>query len=380
MHANDALIFIDANKYLDLYRTDKGRMLLAPLLEEQSSYIFITQQIVDEVQRNKLNVVAEFLRTKNQGVKLQSINVPDHFSGSATGKNQEILSQVKNISEQVSSVNSEINTHTLEIMTQVASSEDEVSNGLAHIFSKAVMATPDEIKRARARKEIGNPPGKRNDPLGDEITWEQVLSHFIGKKRLWIISRDDDYGTAFGGSLFVNSFLKLELARIIDNPIIYLFKDLVSGLKHFIETTQVEAKIKLTAEDVAEIEAEEKSLPPVDSYHRTSHLFESRWSELSQGMAAVQPSVDMQKAIAALAQPSADIQKIIAAMQPAIDIQKAIATAVQPSADVQKIIAALQPAIDMQKAIAAAVQPTTDLQAAIAVMQTSIAVPKDDKD
>lgn len=33
MHDLDALLFIDANKYLDLYRTDKGRKLLTPLSE-----------------------------------------------------------------------------------------------------------------------------------------------------------------------------------------------------------------------------------------------------------------------------------------------------------------------------------------------------------
>ena len=33
MLTEDALLFIDSNKYLDLYRTDKGKKLLAPLGE-----------------------------------------------------------------------------------------------------------------------------------------------------------------------------------------------------------------------------------------------------------------------------------------------------------------------------------------------------------
>lgn len=41
----DALLLIDANKCLDLYRTDKGRKLLAPL-SGQAPYILVTQQIV----------------------------------------------------------------------------------------------------------------------------------------------------------------------------------------------------------------------------------------------------------------------------------------------------------------------------------------------
>lgn len=63
MSADDTLLFIDTNKYLDLYRTDKGKKLLAPL-GEQVDYIFVTQQVVGEVQRNKILVAAEFLRQK----------------------------------------------------------------------------------------------------------------------------------------------------------------------------------------------------------------------------------------------------------------------------------------------------------------------------
>jgi hypothetical protein len=37
MSADDALLFIDANKYLDLYRTDKSKKLLAPLGEQVDS-------------------------------------------------------------------------------------------------------------------------------------------------------------------------------------------------------------------------------------------------------------------------------------------------------------------------------------------------------
>ena len=316
MSASDALLFIDANKYLDLYRTDKGRKLLAPLAE-QASYIFVTQQIVDEVRRNKLGVAAEFLRTKSQDMKLHSTNVPDHLSGSVSGKNQEILKKMRKISKLVSSIKEEIDVFTLEIMAQVAASEDEVSKALAPIFAKAVPATPDELRRGRERKEVGNPPGKRNNPLGDEITWEQILSHFEGKRRLWIISRDGDYGTAFGEELFLNGFLRWELAHITKGASVYLFKDLVEGLMHFVKTTEVKAEVKLTPEEVTEIEAEEKALRPVDLSNYAFSFEESRRSiaEIQKTIAAMGPLAKFQKTIAAMG-PLAEIQKTIAAMGP----------------------------------------------------------------
>lgn len=57
---DDALLFIDVNKYLDLYRTDTGRYILVPL-SKQADHILITRKVVDEVKRNKINETARFL-------------------------------------------------------------------------------------------------------------------------------------------------------------------------------------------------------------------------------------------------------------------------------------------------------------------------------
>lgn len=346
----DALLLIDANKYLDLYRTDKGRKLLAPL-SEQAPYIFVTQQIVDEVQRNKLSAAADFLRAKSQGMKLHSINVPDHFSGSETGKNQEILGQMRNISKSVKSVNAEIDAHTLEIMAQVAESKDEVSKALAPIFSKAVRANSDEIKRARERKETGNPPGKRNDPVGDEITWEQVLSNFSGKRRLWIISRDGDYGSSFGGRFFLNSFLRSELADITDDPVVYIFEDLVEGLTHFVETTKVQASIKLTPEEISEIENEERSLPPVGASRYAASALPVAWSaaEMQRALDALKPTAEMQRALDAL-NPTAEMQNALDALRPTAEMLRAL-DALKPTAEMQRTLDALKPAAEIQRAL-----------------------------
>jgi hypothetical protein len=45
MTADDALFFIDANKYLDLYRLNKARQSLA-VIREQADHIFVTQTVV----------------------------------------------------------------------------------------------------------------------------------------------------------------------------------------------------------------------------------------------------------------------------------------------------------------------------------------------
>ena len=203
---DDALLYIDANKYLDLYRTHSGKKLLGPL-SEQVEHIFITKQTVNEVQRNKVSVAADFLADKLKTLKLQTFNVPDHFSGADEEQGKQILKAMGEISANVKKVNGQVDEHVTAILEQISRSEDEVSVALNAIFSDAVPQSQEELERARERRELGNPPGKKSDPLGDQLTWEQILTHFKGKQRLWIISRDQDYGTPHGKKSFVNRML-----------------------------------------------------------------------------------------------------------------------------------------------------------------------------
>jgi hypothetical protein len=277
MSANDSLLFIDANKYLDLYRMDKGKDLLV-LLEEQAEYIFVTEQVVNEVQRNKLEVAAEFLKQNFKDFKdfrnLDS-RLPDYLSSMSLNQRNEILQEVKAINKKISKVKTKLNTLVPTIiqttMEQIACSKDEISRGLVPVFTKIVSHCPEELERARNRKELGNPPGKKNDPIGDQLTWEQILTHFKGKKRLWIISRDIDYGTSYGDKRFLNCFLYNELSNIVSEPEVYLFDNIVEGIHHFVKITGVKAEKGLTPKEVEEIENEEKSLPDITQLSGSLH-------------------------------------------------------------------------------------------------------------
>lgn len=260
MPADDSLLFIDSNKYLDLYRIDQGKKLLAPLAE-QIDYIFITQQVVTEVQRNKILVAADFLKKKFKESKLQTFNLPDHLSSNSNDQRNDILQKMSEIVQKIKDMNADVDALALSIMEQISCSEDEVSKALSLIFANAISHSPDELQRAKDRRELGNPPGKSTNPIGDQLTWEQILTNFKDKKRLWIISRDGDYGTVFSGKGFLNRFLYDELCRITSEPEVYFFEDIVEGINHFVDTTGVKAEQRLTPEEAKEIEREEKSLP-----------------------------------------------------------------------------------------------------------------------
>lgn len=200
-------------------------------------------------------------------MKLQTFNVPDHLSGTSAGQGKGILRQMGEIGEKINKVNEEVDDLALGILEQVSRSEDEVSRALAPIFARAVPHSPEEFQRARDRRELGNPPGKSTDTVGDQLTWEQILTHFKRKKRLWIISRDGDYGTVYDGKGFLNCFLYNELCKVAAAPEVYLFEDMVEGIGHFIDTTGVKAEKRLTPEEAKEVEKEEKALPPLIRLH-----------------------------------------------------------------------------------------------------------------
>jgi hypothetical protein len=263
MTTEDALLFIDANRYLELYRTVTGRHLLAPL-SEQTAHIFVTQQVVDEVKRGKIGVTAGFLNSQFATLKFNPYAVPNHLFGKTEEHSKSILSKMKEIGQQVEQVNKDINSLAKDIMQRVSQSQDEVSRALAPIFATAVPHSEPELQQAKQRKERAQPPGKKAGPIGDELTWEQILSRFVGRKKLWIITKDSDYGTIYDGRGFLNQFLYDELRKVSPDAEAFLFDDVADGIKHFADETGVKADKLPTPEQIQEIKTEEKALPPLD--------------------------------------------------------------------------------------------------------------------
>ena len=107
------------------------------------------------------------------------------------------------------------------------------------------------------RKEKGNPPGKREDPLGDQLTWEQLLSHAKGKSKVWIISSDQDYFAKLEGKRFLNPFLHQELVAVNTAPTqVFCFDNLDEAIRDFVKQTGVKAEALPTEEESRKIEEE----------------------------------------------------------------------------------------------------------------------------
>jgi hypothetical protein len=262
------MLFIDAHQYLDLYRLKDGQKLLGPL-QKQQDHLFVTAQIADEVCRRKVEVAAEFLSMHFKKVEGRSFDVPGHLFG--TKARSAMVEKLKALKERADEINNELEGLAIDLLYQISRSEDEVSKALDALFARAVRATEDEMKRARARKETGQPPGKKGDPLGDQVSWEQVLSYCKGKQRIWIISRDGDYVTEHGRKAFLNASLHRDLLSL-GKIEVFAFSKLAEGMTHFVETTGAKADMldRLTPEESTEINKEQDALPPLDWLSLTS--------------------------------------------------------------------------------------------------------------
>ncbi|MCH8041939.1 MAG: DUF4935 domain-containing protein [Nitrospinae bacterium] len=238
--------------------------MLAPL-KEQKEHIFVTKQVVNEVKRQKVQVAAAFFKEKLKGLNEPNFAFPDHLFGKPESVVTEIRKKGKQILESTKTLNDELKELAGDILGKISQSNDEVSEALAEIFAKAVTHDENQLRLARARKELGQAPGKRSGPLGDELNWEQILSQLKEKGKLWIISRDGDYLTKYRGKMFLNAQLYQDLVSLglSTMPEVFCFDNIPDGIKHFAVTTHVAAKELPSPEETEKIKKEQESLPPL---------------------------------------------------------------------------------------------------------------------
>jgi hypothetical protein len=263
------VLFIDANQYLDLYRTNSGKKLL-PALEEQRNYIFVTKQVVDEVFRNKVEAAKDFLISQAKNVEPDSVAVPvpEDFLGVARtcARLCRLWWSRRFAKMPKRRTTKEFKKRAHELLEQVSLSEDDISTALEPIFAKAIAPEAEELQGAKKRKAHGNAPGKKNGPLGDELSWEQILSILRkskGNSRLWVITRDSDYATKYAGETFLNAALYRELGELELSLEVFCFSDIDTGLRRFAATAKVKAEKLPTPEEAEQIKKEQESLTPL---------------------------------------------------------------------------------------------------------------------
>ena len=254
-------IFVDANIYLSFFDSNKPELkkLLNSLLEIRNN-LFISSQIVHEVNRNKLDVAQRSLMNHfNNLANIKPINLPEHLEVKSTN-----LKKWNTQSNEINKKQKELQKNLEELihktLEEIMRSDDKVSQTFSILFGDALEASEEEMQAARHRKEIGNPPGKPNDALGDQVSWELFKKHSINSAKIWIITKDSDYYTAFKNRIYLNPLLYNELISVNSNcPSIFCFKSLAEGLKHFNQNSLKKIDNLPTEEELKIITQEEFS-------------------------------------------------------------------------------------------------------------------------
>jgi hypothetical protein len=87
-------------------------------------------------------------------------------------KIKEWNSKRKKIEELGKSQTINLKTLSNEILTEIQIGNDEISKIINKISNDVDEPEKKILKRAKKRRDLGNPPGKKEDPIGDQLNWE----------------------------------------------------------------------------------------------------------------------------------------------------------------------------------------------------------------
>jgi hypothetical protein len=182
-------LFLDANIYLGFYKLSEDdleelRKLVVAVNDDPNSLI-LTQQVVDEFERNREGIIAESLRMMDDSKLPKSfprlfMNYPEYED--LREALQEFESQRGTL---LSRARADAQARTLHADQLIG----ELFDAVPHIARDAAI-----LEAAGHRAAAGNPPGKGGS-LGDAINWESLLGVVPDGEELLFVSADTDFAS-----------------------------------------------------------------------------------------------------------------------------------------------------------------------------------------
>lgn len=253
--AEQWLIFIDTNIFLDFYRLggeSAARQLAA--LDKHRAAIITCDQVRMEFFKNRQKVIVESL---GKIPKPNKLSVPP------------ILLEFPPAKKMSASIDASARLHgqvreKIERILAEPSRNDPLFRAVRRLFERSgpynLRASDSRFaefrQRAQDRFALGYPPRKSSDTsFGDAINWEWIVacaSAAPSTCHVLIVSRDGDYGVTVGDAAILNDWLKVEFAqRVGGKRKIELTPRLTTALRRLDETVPAEdetAESRLIAE------------------------------------------------------------------------------------------------------------------------------------
>lgn len=268
-------IFIDTNIYLRFFdgNSNEYKKLLKSL-EELGDEILITKQIVDEVSRNKGEVFLNSFNGYLNQLNISKINLPEHLANSSDDNLKNWNKETRELTSKIQEQKSKLKDITTSLLENIIKSKDSVSTTLQKIFHNALIQTDQEYQDAKFRKSTGNPPGKKSDPIGDELSWEQLLNKVDQISDIFIVSNDGDFMLEFNKNCYLSPVLFKEIKERNQDINIHCFKKLSQALPAFNEKLEEKLKTLPNKEELEKISREEDHSTRLVAYEPVRNIVE----------------------------------------------------------------------------------------------------------
>ncbi len=234
------LLFVDTNIWLDFYRANNGALLeLLEKVESIKDQVIVTHQLEAEYKANRQKVILASVKTLQEHMPKPIPTVGVLADAQA----------FKAVNKSIKAAKTRLDKLQAKLIKFIESPKtaDPVFKACQRIFHKtdALVLTREDVHkdlrakirdRAHRRFMHGSPPRKHDDTsMGDAINWEWMVQCAIDQTaELVIVSRDTDYGVAYGKNIYVNDHLRQEFSdRVSQKRKLLLYSKLSDALGHF---------------------------------------------------------------------------------------------------------------------------------------------------
>lgn len=224
-------VFIDSNIWLSLYHFSNDDLEQFGKLQEllgQGVTLFLPQQVIEEVGRNRENKIKDALNK----FEFPKIQFPAFCKGY---KNYENFRQFFVALQDQYKTWLQLIKDDIEKQTLVA--DKAIRNFFQNEKTTILEVNNELIEKAVNRYHIGNPPGKGNK-YGDAINWECLLKFVPDKEDLYFISADQDYLSVLNTDK-MNAYLVKEWENKKQAKI-FFYKNLISFLNENISEIKLQ--------------------------------------------------------------------------------------------------------------------------------------------
>lgn len=261
-------LYIDANIYLKFFLGNRLFNVLQTLIDNKGQ-IIVTGQIRDEVLRNSVSVNINNLNNTVLNLKWKKPTLPYKNTSAAT------LALIDDVYTRFKQMKLQVETDLENHLALISTQSDDITRKLKELFENALAPSEEELKEAEKRKQFGNPPGKKADPIGDELSWIQMLNKLAEGDKLVIVTNDRDYASSFNNKSFLNARLHQELAA--KNIEYFVFTEILEGIDKLQKLQAAEEKAFAAAalpsmEEQKHIKEEEAQIIVKKTEEQCSHM------------------------------------------------------------------------------------------------------------